>query len=186
MLRKHLAMPASFGLEDMASKRRDRPYHAARSKHCIKVKNSGDGAGDGIVRMTTVANLRARKRKLLERLEENADSNERDEIERQLALTDVALDYLGPTAGAGCRWRIRRRDRPVLFYRGGSARSLFSPAPARILRARSARDFPAGDQGAAAFEQEGWLWSSSPAVAHRKARPKAGASGRGSLWRSIA
>ena len=46
---------------------------------------------------TVVANPRARKRKLLDRLQENADSNERNEIERQLAHISVALDYLDPT-----------------------------------------------------------------------------------------
>ena len=46
---------------------------------------------------TVVANPRAQKRKLLDRLQENADSNERDEIERQLAQISVALDYLDPT-----------------------------------------------------------------------------------------
>jgi ATP-dependent DNA ligase len=28
-----------FGLEGLVSKRRDRPYQAGRSKHCVKVKN---------------------------------------------------------------------------------------------------------------------------------------------------
>jgi bifunctional non-homologous end joining protein LigD len=32
-------MHASFGLEGLVSKRRDRPYQAGRSKHWVKVKN---------------------------------------------------------------------------------------------------------------------------------------------------
>ena|SRR5947209_12383485 len=76
---------------------------------------------------------------------------------------------------------LRRRDRPVLAYRSSSARSRFSPEPARILRARSARDFPAADLGAAAFVQEGWLRSSSSAVPQSKAPSVAGR--RGSLGR---
>jgi ATP-dependent DNA ligase len=32
-------MHASFGLEGVVSKRRDRPYQAGRSKHWLKVKN---------------------------------------------------------------------------------------------------------------------------------------------------
>jgi hypothetical protein len=53
--------------------------------------------------MTTLATLRARKQKLLERLEENPDPNERDEIERLLQKIDIALDLLndaGPIADA--------------------------------------------------------------------------------------
>ena len=51
--------------------------------------------------MTTLATLRARKQKLLERLEENPDPNERDEIEHFLQKIDIALDLLndaGPSA----------------------------------------------------------------------------------------
>jgi hypothetical protein len=39
LFRKLLAMHASFGLEGLVSKRRDRPYQAGRWKHWIKVKN---------------------------------------------------------------------------------------------------------------------------------------------------
>jgi hypothetical protein len=52
--------------------------------------------------MTTLATLRARKQKLLERLEK-PDPNERDEIERLLQKIDIALDLLndaGPIADA--------------------------------------------------------------------------------------
>src|SRR5882724_6382327 len=42
--RKLLAMLASFGLEGLVSKRRDRPYQAGRSKHWIKVKNPDSAA----------------------------------------------------------------------------------------------------------------------------------------------
>jgi len=44
--------------------------------------------------MTTLANLLARKQKLLERLQENPGPNERDEIERLIAQIDTALDLL--------------------------------------------------------------------------------------------
>jgi ATP-dependent DNA ligase len=44
-------MHASFGLEGLVSKRRDRPYQAGRSKHWVKVKNRGDVAGDGVIRL---------------------------------------------------------------------------------------------------------------------------------------
>ena len=44
--------------------------------------------------MTTLANLLARKQKLLERLQENPGPNERDEIERLIAQINTALDLL--------------------------------------------------------------------------------------------
>jgi hypothetical protein len=44
--------------------------------------------------MTTVANLLARKQRLVERLHENPGPNERAEIERLLAQVDAALDVL--------------------------------------------------------------------------------------------
>jgi hypothetical protein len=44
--------------------------------------------------MTTLANLLARKQKLLERLQENPGDNERDEIERLIAQINTALDLL--------------------------------------------------------------------------------------------
>jgi len=37
-------MHASFDLEGLVSKRRDRPYQAGRSKHWVKVKNRKDPA----------------------------------------------------------------------------------------------------------------------------------------------
>jgi hypothetical protein len=47
--------------------------------------------------MTTIANLLARKRVLLERLQENPGPNERGEIERLLGQIDTALDLLDQT-----------------------------------------------------------------------------------------
>jgi chaperonin cofactor prefoldin len=44
--------------------------------------------------MTTVAKLLARKQQLKERLQQDPGPNERDEIERQLAEIDAALDLL--------------------------------------------------------------------------------------------
>ncbi len=44
--------------------------------------------------MTTLANLLARKQKLLERLQENPDPNERDEIERLIVQINTAFDLL--------------------------------------------------------------------------------------------
>jgi len=44
--------------------------------------------------MTTMANLLARKQKLLERLQENPDPHEREEIEGVIAQIDTALDLL--------------------------------------------------------------------------------------------
>jgi hypothetical protein len=47
--------------------------------------------------MTTIENLLERKQKLLERLQGNPGTHERDEIEGQLAQIDTALDMLeGP------------------------------------------------------------------------------------------
>ncbi len=54
--------------------------------------------------MTTVAKLLARKQRLLERLQEGPGSHEREEIERQLAEIDMALndlDQAGPGEGKG-------------------------------------------------------------------------------------
>jgi hypothetical protein len=50
--------------------------------------------------MTTVAQLLERKRKLLERLEDNPGPNEREEIERHLEQIGTALDWLD-RAGPG-------------------------------------------------------------------------------------
>ena len=47
--------------------------------------------------MTAVANLLARKQLLLDRLQEDPDPKERDEIERVLAQIDVALNLLDKT-----------------------------------------------------------------------------------------
>jgi hypothetical protein len=44
--------------------------------------------------MTTLANLLARKQKLLERLQENPGPHERKEIEGLMAQIDTALDLL--------------------------------------------------------------------------------------------
>ena len=44
--------------------------------------------------MTTIENLLERKQKLLERLQGNPGTHERDEIEGQLAQIDTALDLL--------------------------------------------------------------------------------------------
>ena len=50
--------------------------------------------------MTTLATLLARKRRLTERLQEDPGLHERDEIERQLAEIDEALNSLDE-AGPG-------------------------------------------------------------------------------------
>jgi hypothetical protein len=50
--------------------------------------------------MTTVAKLLARKRLLVDRLQQDPGPNERDEIERLLAEIDSALDLL-EDAGPG-------------------------------------------------------------------------------------
>ena len=52
--------------------------------------------------MTTLAKLLARKRQLLERLQEDPGQHERDEIERQLQEIDMALNLLDE-AGPGTR-----------------------------------------------------------------------------------
>jgi hypothetical protein len=44
--------------------------------------------------MTTLSNLRARKQKLLERLQDNPGPQEREEIEGLLAQIETALDLL--------------------------------------------------------------------------------------------
>jgi hypothetical protein len=59
--------------------------------------------------MTTVANLLARKQRLVERLHENPGPNERAEIERLLAQVDAALDMLeevGPPRRATSHSRL--------------------------------------------------------------------------------
>jgi len=50
--------------------------------------------------MSTVAKLLGRKRVLLDQLESNPGSNERDEIERLLAQIDTALSLLEPEDAA--------------------------------------------------------------------------------------
>ena len=55
---------------------------------------------DGRGRETTVARLLARKQQILERPQENLSPEERDEIERQLAQIDTALNLLDE-AGPG-------------------------------------------------------------------------------------
>jgi hypothetical protein len=50
--------------------------------------------------MTTVANLLARKQRLLERLQENVGPHEREDIERQLEQINTALNFLDD-AGPG-------------------------------------------------------------------------------------
>ena len=64
------------------------------------VSSSVGGAGDGDVRMTTLAKLLAEKRRLIERLEENPGEQEREEIRRLLEKIDTALDLLDE-AGPG-------------------------------------------------------------------------------------
>jgi hypothetical protein len=44
--------------------------------------------------MTTIARLLARKQQLLERLEQDPGTSEREEIERQLEKIDIALNLL--------------------------------------------------------------------------------------------
>ncbi len=54
--------------------------------------------------MTTAARLLARRQRLLERLQEDPGLHERDEIERQLAEIDTALndlDQAGPGKSKG-------------------------------------------------------------------------------------
>jgi len=50
--------------------------------------------------MTAVANLLARKQLLLDRLQEDPDPKERDEIERVLAQIETALNLLDKTGPA--------------------------------------------------------------------------------------
>jgi predicted CopG family antitoxin len=50
--------------------------------------------------MTTVARLLARKQQLLERLQEDTGSHEREEIERLLAEIDTALNALDEAPAA--------------------------------------------------------------------------------------
>jgi hypothetical protein len=54
--------------------------------------------------MTTLARLLARKEQLIERLRENPGLHEREEIERQLAEIDEALNSLDE-AGSGTSTR---------------------------------------------------------------------------------
>jgi hypothetical protein len=53
-----------------------------------------NGAHDGVIQMTTPSKLLAEKQKLIERLEEEVDPEERDEIERLLENINAALDSL--------------------------------------------------------------------------------------------
>jgi len=53
-----------------------------------------------LCRMTAVANLLARKQLLLDRLQEDPDPKERDEIERVLAQIETALNLLDKTGPA--------------------------------------------------------------------------------------
>lgn len=50
--------------------------------------------------MSTLAKLTARKRALMERLESDPGSNEREEIERLLAQIETALSLLAPRDAA--------------------------------------------------------------------------------------
>jgi hypothetical protein len=59
-----------------------------------------DAAGDGVIQMTTLGKLLAEKQKLIERLQEGAGPEERDEIERLLENINAALDSLDK-AGPG-------------------------------------------------------------------------------------
>jgi ATP-dependent DNA ligase len=43
------ALACDMGLEGLASKRRDRPYQAGRSKHWVKVKNRKHPAMDRVM-----------------------------------------------------------------------------------------------------------------------------------------
>jgi hypothetical protein len=65
------------------------------------VPNSRDVATSGARdAMTTVAKLLARKQQLIEALQDDPGPNERDELERQLAQVNEALNLLdkaGPT-----------------------------------------------------------------------------------------
>jgi hypothetical protein len=54
--------------------------------------------GEGVHPMTTVANLLAQKRQLIERLQEDPGPEEREQIEQLLAKINRALDLL---EGAG-------------------------------------------------------------------------------------
>jgi hypothetical protein len=54
----------------------------------------------GKIAMTTVANLLARKQRLIERLQENVGPHEREDIERQLEQINTALNLLDD-AGPG-------------------------------------------------------------------------------------
>jgi len=96
-----------FGLEGLVSKRADGPYRAGRSPDCDQGEEQQapvDGAGDGDVRMTTLAKLLAEKQQLIERLEEDPGEQEREEIQRLLEKIDTALDLLdeaGPGTSKG-------------------------------------------------------------------------------------
>jgi hypothetical protein len=58
--------------------------------------------------MTTLANLLARKQELIEPLQENPGLHEREEIERQLAEIDEALNLL-VEAGPGTSKRMSNK-----------------------------------------------------------------------------
>jgi hypothetical protein len=51
--------------------------------------------------MTTVANLLARKQRLLERLQENVGPPEREDIERQPEQINTALNFLDDAGKSG-------------------------------------------------------------------------------------
>jgi hypothetical protein len=55
---------------------------------------SGDVASDGVVSMSGVAKLLARKHELVERLHEDPDPEERDQIEHQLEQINAVLNSL--------------------------------------------------------------------------------------------
>jgi hypothetical protein len=57
-----------------------------------RIRSTALASDDQLV--TAAANLLARKRKLLRKLENTFSDAERDEIERQIAQTDTALDLL--------------------------------------------------------------------------------------------
>ncbi len=69
--------------------------------------------------MTTVANLLARKRLLVERRQENPRPRERDEIELLLRQIDTALDLLDQNeAGRNSRSTIGRRELIAASHEG--------------------------------------------------------------------
>jgi hypothetical protein len=77
-------------------------------------------------KMTTVANLLARKQQLLERLQENPGPNEREEIDRLLEQIDTALDLL-EEAGAN-------RSRPLRLKPPRDLIEAPAPEPIRVTQ----------------------------------------------------